>query len=113
MVVLSMFQGEVKNPKTLEYLSFKDKNLEEKYRNSSIPADTLHELYIKGDVSFKKDMLDSFTHRHEFMNFKLTTNHVKFFLNMLIPEGLNHSKKMDQEEIAPNYNRGSIFLFCL
>lgn len=111
MVILSMVQNSTTPAKTLEYLEFKDKSLDEKYRNQTIPADTLHELYIDGQVAFKKDMLECFKHREEFMNFRLTTNHLRYFLGMLLPDGLIHSKSQDYSQIATNYNRGSIFYF--
>lgn len=104
-----MMQNATTPGKTLEYLEFKDKSLEEKYRNQTIAADTLHEMYIAGEVSFKKDMLESFKHREEFMNFRLTTNHLRYFLGMLLPDGLVHSKAQDYDQIATNYNRGSIY----
>jgi cyclopropane fatty-acyl-phospholipid synthase-like methyltransferase len=91
------------------FLEYKDAALKAEFSNARIPIETLYEAYFAGKVNIKGDVLDALYKRQQFANFQLTPQHFRFLLTKLIPEGVNHSKNMDKEQVTEHYDRGNDF----
>lgn len=92
-----------------KFLVYKDAELAKLYGNARIPIETLYEAYMAGKVDVKGDVLAALYQRQKFSNFQLTPNHFKFLLTKLIPEGINHSRSQDKEQVTEHYDRGNDF----
>jgi len=91
-----------------KYLTFHDIALKKKYRHTKIPFETLLELYFKKKVEFNCDLLEAFEHRHEYSTMRFTLNHVKTFLQNIVPECW-HSRQQDETQVRDHYERGNDF----
>lgn len=91
------------------YIVYKDAALKAEYSNKRIPIDALYEAYFVGKVDFKDDLLQALYKRQHYTNFPITETHIKFLLGKLIPEGLNHSRSQDKEQVTEHYDRGNDF----
>lgn len=75
------------------YLTFKKPGDKAKYHGKiKIPMETFHELYFDGDVDFNGDCLEVMEYRHDWANFRLTINVLKYFLLGMVPEVIMHSR---------------------
>eukprot|EP00397_Hematodinium_sp_SG-2012_P022344 GEMP01023140.1.p1 GENE.GEMP01023140.1~~GEMP01023140.1.p1 ORF type:complete len:472 (+),score=129.20 GEMP01023140.1:160-1575(+) len=92
-----------------KYVSFQDKALAKKYCNKKIPFEELYEAYMNGRVDFEGDLLTALEARHDYSTMRFTTNHVKIFLNNIVPEFLVHSRMQDEEQVREHYERGNDF----
>lgn len=83
------------------YLDFKTPQLREKYSGrSKIPMETFHEMYFRGEVDIKADMLDILELRHDWASFRFTMSLYWYFLTGMMPEVILHSRS--QGNTAPN-----------
>lgn len=67
------------------YLDFKDKELEEKYKDRKIPMQIFHDAYFDKKVDFKGDVLDVMEYRHDWATFEFTPEVSRVFVHFVIP----------------------------
>jgi hypothetical protein len=92
-----------------DYVVFKDTKLQRKYARGRIPMSTLYEAYFAGDLDIPGDIYALLRDRNSFVDYKLTQNHVKWFVKNFIPEVAVHSKKQDERIVREHYDRGDDF----
>lgn len=93
----------------LDCVEFQDKKLERRCLKGKIPIETFYEAYFSGALDFKGNIFDFFHNRDEFITYKLTKGHLKWFITNFIPEVAIHSKKQDQRIVRSHYDRGNDF----
>lgn len=90
------------------YITFKKEEDRQRWRgHNKIPMKTFYEMYFDGDVEFNGDCLDIMEYRHDWANFSFTRALFHFILFTFFPDVLFHSRKQDEEQIRPNYDRGN------
>ena len=94
---------------TEDFLVFHDEELRRRYANSKIPIATLVDAYAEGRVDLKVDIRTAIDKRDEFVNYRLTKDHFKWFLTNFIPEVTIHSKDQDKRIVREHYDRGNDF----
>lgn len=92
-----------------DYVLFKDKRLARKYADRKIPMSTLYEAYFDGDVDIPGDIYALLRDRNLFVDYKLTKEHVKWFVTNFVPEVTIHSKQQDERIVREHYDRGDDF----
>ena len=70
-----------------DYVIFHDKQLEKKYANARIPMATLYEAYFDGALDIPGDIYALLRDRNQFVNYRLTPQHVNHFLNEQLKSG--------------------------
>jgi len=100
-----------KKSKTLsDFVSFKDKRLEKKYKNSKIPMSELIEDYFDEKLDIHGDLEELLHCKNLFVKYSLVTKkHMEFLLTRFIPEIAIHSKKQDERIVRAHYDRGNDF----
>lgn len=98
-------------PANLEqYIEFKDEELKAKYSHTAAPIYDIVEAYFVGKLDFKVDFLELMkAHRNQIFRMCFVPAHLSFLLGKLFPQAFDHSKGMDQGEIAHVYDRGNDF----
>ncbi|OWZ32955.1 sphingolipid C9-methyltransferase [Cryptococcus neoformans var. grubii Br795] len=91
------------------YLDFKDKELEEKYKDRKIPMQIFHDAYFDKKVDFKGDVLDVMEYRHDWATFEFTPELFKYVFTKLIPDVIFHSQAQDEDQVRDHYDRGDDF----
>jgi cyclopropane-fatty-acyl-phospholipid synthase len=90
------------------YISFKNDDDRRRWSgNNKIPIKTFYEMYFDGNVSFNGDCLEVLEYRHDWASFAFTWDLFHFILFVFAPDVLFHSRKQDEEQIRPNYDRGN------
>jgi sphingolipid C9-methyltransferase len=90
------------------YITFKKEEDRQRWRgHNKIPMKTFYEMYFDGDVEFNGDCLDIMEYRHDWANFSFTRALFHFIFFTFFPDVLFHSRKQDEEQIRPNYDRGN------
>jgi sphingolipid C9-methyltransferase len=93
-----------------KFITINDKTMAAKYKSNPIPMEEAFEAYMNGKIDFKADLYTILKeHREELFRFTLNWTHIKFFLFKFVPQGFNHSRAMDNEEVTDVYNRGNDF----
>uniref|UniRef100_A0A7S0AVD5 sphingolipid C(9)-methyltransferase n=1 Tax=Pyrodinium bahamense TaxID=73915 RepID=A0A7S0AVD5_9DINO len=94
-----------------KYVDFKDSAAQARWSGRRIPITELCELYLRGHISFRQDLLQVLRdHRNDFVNYKLTWSTFRFLLLQFFPNSENSSMKHMQatkKEIAEHYDRGN------
>lgn len=90
------------------YITFKKDQDRRKWSGrSKIPMKTFYEMYFDGDVDFNGDCLEVMEYRHDWANFSFTWPVFQFIFLTFFVDVLFHSRKQDEEQIRPNYDRGN------
>jgi len=90
------------------YITFKKEEDRRRWSGrNKIPIKTFYEMYFDGDVSFNGDCLDVMEYRHDWASFAFTWPVFYFILFVFAPDVLLHSRKQDEEQVRPNYDRGN------
>jgi len=96
-----------------EFVEFKDEATRKTWSGKRIPITELCELYMRGSLTFKMDLLKILLeHRHKFVNYKITWSTARFLIMQLFPNSENSSMKdlkATKKEIAEHYDRGNDF----
>lgn len=75
------------------YLTFKKQSDQLKYHGKNkIPIETFYEMYFDGDVDFNGDALEVLEYRHDWASFRFTVSLCKYFLFVMVPEVILHSR---------------------
>lgn len=90
------------------YITFKKDQDRRKWSGrNKIPMKTFYEMYFDGDVDFNGDCLEVMEYRHDWANFSFTWPVFQFIFLTFFVDVLFHSRKQDEEQIRPNYDRGN------
>ncbi|KAK1829299.1 cyclopropane-fatty-acyl-phospholipid synthase [Podospora conica] len=90
------------------YITFKkDEDRRRWSGRKMIPMKTFYEMYFDGDVDFNGDCLEVMEYRHDWANFSFTWPVFQFIFLTFFVDVLFHSRKQDEEQIRPNYDRGN------
>jgi cyclopropane fatty-acyl-phospholipid synthase-like methyltransferase len=92
-----------------DHVIFHDKQLEKRYANARIPMATLYEAYFDGAIDIPGDIYALLRDRNQFVNYRLTAQHVKWAVTNFIPEVAIHSKQQDERIVREHYDRGNDF----
>ncbi|KAM0501710.1 hypothetical protein ACHAQF_003230 [Verticillium nonalfalfae] len=68
---------------------------------------TFYDKYFDGDVDFNGDALDIMEYRHDWATFNFTWPVFQYVFLTFAVDVLFHSRKQDEEQIRPNYDRGN------
>ena len=68
------------SPNQLTYLTFLDAKTEKRWKGVKIPAATLADLYVRGLIDFKMDVLEAVEHMDEFCCYMPSWTAMKFLL---------------------------------
>jgi cyclopropane fatty-acyl-phospholipid synthase-like methyltransferase len=101
--------GKIMTKTPHSYLEFVDKKLERRMRKEKIPMETFYEAYFAGGLDIKGNIFDFLRARQDFVQFKLTTGHLKWAVTNFIPEVAIHTKKQDTRIVREHYDRGNDF----
>lgn len=94
---------------TTDLVEFKDKSLAKRFARGQIPMETFYEAYFSGKIDIKGNMFDFIRSRNDFVKYKITAGHLKWFLTNFIPEVTVHSKNQDKRIVRNHYDRGNDF----
>ncbi|MGE0322818.1 MAG: class I SAM-dependent methyltransferase [Polyangiaceae bacterium] len=92
-----------------DYIVFNDKKLAARYATKRIPMATLYEAYFDGDIDIPGDIYAFLRNRNLFVNYSLTSQHLKWAVTNFVPEVVIHSKLQDQRIVREHYDRGNDF----
>jgi sphingolipid C9-methyltransferase len=91
------------------WIEFHDEDLKKKYSHSKIPMNTLVEAYLDQKLDIKGDLHELMRKKSLFVNYRITLDQAKFFVEKFIPSVVIHSKKQDKEKVTEHYDRGNDF----
>ncbi len=94
---------------TEDFLVFHDEALRRRFAKGRIPIATLIDAYAEGRVDIKTDIRSLIDRRNEFVSYRLTRDHFKWFVTNFIPEVTIHSKEQDKRIVREHYDRGNDF----
>jgi hypothetical protein len=90
------------------YITFKKEEDRQRWSGrNKIPMSTFYEMYFDGDVDFNGDCLDLLEYRYDWASFAFTWPIFRFVFFTFALDVLMHSRKQDDEQIRPNYDRGN------
>lgn len=92
-----------------QYINFHDAEVEKRYSGQFMPVREFYEFFADEKLSPRGDLLECLEKRDEFLVYKVTWWHLKFYLGRFIPEMLIHSTKQDKEQVCDHYDRGNDF----
>ncbi|TDZ18239.1 Sphingolipid C9-methyltransferase 1 [Colletotrichum sidae] len=91
-----------------EYLTFKNEADRLRYSgHNKIPLQTFQEKYLDGEVDFNGDALEIMEYRHDWSTFAFTWSLFHFIFFTFAPDVIFHSRKQDEEQIRPTYDKGN------
>src|SRR4051812_39247675 len=91
------------------WITFHDEELRRKYAQSKIPMNTLVESFLDQKLDVKGDLHELMRRKDLLVNYRLTADQAKFFVQKFIPSVVIHSKKQDKELVTGHYDRGNDF----
>lgn len=92
-----------------DFVDVRDAALKRKFASSRIPMNTLIEAYLDEKLDLKVDMHELIRNKSLFVNYRMTTNQIRFLFEKFIPSVVIHSKKQDHEKVTEHYDRGNDF----
>jgi len=91
-----------------DYITFKREEDRRRWHGrNKIPMKTFYEMYFDGHVDFNGDCLDVMEYRHDWADFSFTWPVFQFIIFTFFIDVIFHSRKQDEEQIRPNYDRGN------
>lgn len=94
----------------LDFIVTRTPSMGSKYAKNKRPAfSEFVEDYIAGRIDIEGDFPTFMELRHQYFDFRLTADHIKFFFSRMIPEVLIHSKSQDERIVREHYDRGNDF----
>lgn len=92
-----------------QFVEFKDQALARKYASGKIPMNTLVESYLDQKLDVKGDLHELIRKKDLFVNYRLTFDQLRFFVEKFIPSVVLHTKSQDREKVTEHYDRGNDF----
>jgi cyclopropane fatty-acyl-phospholipid synthase-like methyltransferase len=90
------------------YITFKKEEDRKRWSGrNKIPMQTFIDLYLDGDAKFNGDCLEVLEYRHDWTTFAFTWSLFHFIFFVFAPDVLFHSRKQDEEQIRPTYDKGN------
>lgn len=81
--------------------------------NGRIAIDTFLEMYANKQLEltapFKDDLLGLLEKRFDWAHFRMSADHIQFFLTQWIPETIMHTRHQDEDQVREHYDRGDDF----
>lgn len=92
-----------------DYVVFNDEKLERKYASAPIPMSVLYEAYFDGDIDVQGDLEDLLRHRHLFVKYTITRQHLQWAMKNYVPEVASPGRSHTERLVREVYDRGNDF----